>query len=46
MTPAKWVAAAAAVGALLAATSAIERRPNRHHEIVVSILKSFHDRLF
>jgi hypothetical protein len=31
---------------LAAATVIIERRPNRHHEIAVTVLKSIHDRLF
>jgi hypothetical protein len=39
--------AAALCGMLLAAAAVvIERRPNRHHEIAVTILKSVHDRLF
>jgi hypothetical protein len=38
--------AAALCAILLAATVVIERRPNRHHEIAVTILRSIHDRLF
>jgi DNA-binding winged helix-turn-helix (wHTH) protein len=42
----RWIAAA--VCALLLATGiiVIERRPNRHHEIAVTILRSIHDRVF
>lgn len=42
----KWMAAALCGVLLAAATVVIERRPNRHHEIAVSILKSIHNRLF
>jgi DNA-binding winged helix-turn-helix (wHTH) protein len=45
-TPAKWVAAAVVLVMLAGAIVAVERRPNRHHEIAVAILKSVHDRFF
>jgi DNA-binding winged helix-turn-helix (wHTH) protein len=41
-----WIAAAVCGVMLAAATVIIERRPNRHHEIAVTVLKSIHDRLF
>jgi DNA-binding winged helix-turn-helix (wHTH) protein len=42
----RWMAAALCGVLLAAATVVIERRPNRHHEIAVTILRSIHDRLF
>jgi DNA-binding winged helix-turn-helix (wHTH) protein len=42
----RWVAAAVCGILLAAGTVVIERRPNRHHEIAVTILRSIHDRLF
>ncbi len=42
----RWTAAALCGILLAAATVVIERRPNRHHEIAVTILRSIHDRLF
>jgi DNA-binding winged helix-turn-helix (wHTH) protein len=42
----RWAAAALCGVMLAAATVVIERHPNRHHEIAVTILKSIHDRLF
>ena len=45
-TARRWTAAAVCAVLLAAATVVIERRPNRHHEIAVTILRSLHDRLF
>ena len=43
----KWTAAALAAVLLVAVTTALlERRPNRHHAIAVSVLRAVHDRLF
>ena len=41
-----WTAAALAATLLIGATALVERRPNRHHEIAVTILRAVHDRLF
>ena len=41
-----WAAAAIAIVLLAATTAAVERRPNRHHEFAVAILRAVHDRLF
>jgi DNA-binding winged helix-turn-helix (wHTH) protein len=42
-----WTAAALAAVLLVAgATALLERRPNRHHAIAVSVLRAVHDRLF
>ena len=41
-----WTAAALAATLLVGATALVERRPNRHHEIAVIILRAVHDRLF
>lgn len=41
-----WAAAAIALVLMAATTAAVERRPNRHHEIAVAILRAVHDRLF
>ena len=41
-----WTAAALAGVLLVGATALVERRPNRHHEIAVSILRAVHDRIF
>lgn len=41
-----WAAAAIAIVLMVATTAAVERRPNRHHEIAVAILRAVHDRLF
>jgi DNA-binding winged helix-turn-helix (wHTH) protein len=41
-----WAAAALAATLLVGATALVERRPNRHHQIAVTILKAVHDRLF
>ena len=46
MTPTRWVAATLTLVLLAGETVAIERRPNRHHEIAVRILRSLHDRFF
>jgi DNA-binding winged helix-turn-helix (wHTH) protein len=45
-TARRWMAAALCGVLLAAATVVIERRPNRHHEIALTILRSMHDRLF
>jgi DNA-binding winged helix-turn-helix (wHTH) protein len=45
-TAARWVAAALAGVLLAGAIAIVERRPNRHHELAVAILKSVHARLF
>jgi DNA-binding winged helix-turn-helix (wHTH) protein len=42
----KWVALAATALLLIAATAVAERRPNRHHEVAVAVLKAVHDRIF
>ena len=42
----KWLAMALAVVLLALTTAAFERRPNRHHEIAVAVLRSLHNRLF
>jgi DNA-binding winged helix-turn-helix (wHTH) protein len=41
-----WTAAALAVTLLVGAAALVERRPNRHHEIAVTILRAVHDRIF
>ena len=41
-----WTAAALAATLLVGATAVVERRPNRHHQIAVTILRAVHDRLF
>jgi hypothetical protein len=41
-----WTAAALAATLLVGATALVERRPNRHHEIAITILRAVHDRLF
>lgn len=41
-----WAAATIAIVLMVATTAAVERRPNRHHEIAVAILRAVHDRLF
>jgi DNA-binding winged helix-turn-helix (wHTH) protein len=41
-----WTAAAVAAVLLAGATVLVERRPNRHHQIAVTVLKAVHDRLF
>ena len=41
-----WTAAALAATLLVGATALVERRPNRHHEIAVTILRAVHDRIF
>ena len=46
MTPTRWVAATLTLILLAGATVAIERRPNRHHDIAVAILRTLHDRFF
>ena len=46
MTQARWVAATLTLILLAGATVAIERRPNRHHDIAVAILRTIHDRFF
>ena len=45
-TARKWLAAALCGVILATATVVIERRPNRHHEIALTILRSIHNRLF
>ena len=45
-TAMRWMAAALCGVLLAAVTVVIERRPNRHHEIAVTVLRSIHDRLF
>jgi DNA-binding winged helix-turn-helix (wHTH) protein len=41
-----WPAAAVVTLGLIAITVAVERRPNRHHEIFVGFLRSVHQVLF
>jgi len=41
-----WTAAVLAAVLLAGTTALVERRPNRHHAIAVSVLKAVHDRLF
>lgn len=45
-TPTRWVAVTLTLVLLAGTTVAIERRPNRHHEIAVAILRTLHDRFF
>jgi DNA-binding winged helix-turn-helix (wHTH) protein len=42
----RWLAPAALAAALALLTFAIESRPNQHHEIAVSLLRSLHDLAF
>jgi DNA-binding winged helix-turn-helix (wHTH) protein len=42
----RWLALALALVVLALTVAAVERRPNRHHEIAVAVLRSLHDRLF
>lgn len=43
---AKWVAWTSVALALLATTAFVERRPNRHHEAAVALLRTVHDLVY